>query len=232
MKKSILLTAICSLIIAGAFAQARPTNAATAAAKNRAALDSVQYSLGVYLIQSALKGGYNIDNPTIFKKAIDDVLQNRPLMVKADKVDGWLQTYQQVYAQQRGKQLESMVLAQVKGQPGMVSLNSGVTYSIIKTGEGPKPGLRDTVVLNVIGVLADGKVFQDSNKDQSSMIALTADLLPGLRELIQLMPEGSVWHAIVPASSAYGIRGNGSNIPPNSALIFDIGLVAVKKAVR
>lgn len=232
MKNAILLTAICTLLLTGAFAQTRSANAASAAAKNRAALDSVQYSLGVYLIQSALKGGYNIDNPAILKKAIDDVLQNRPLMVKADKVDGWLQTYQQVYAQQRGKQLESMVLAQVKGQPGMVSLNSGVTYSIIKTGEGPKPGLRDTVVLNVIGVLADGKVFQDSNKDQSSLIALTADLLPGLRELLQLMPEGSVWHAILPASSAYGINGNGTNIPPNSALIFDIGLVAVKKAVR
>lgn len=229
MKKSfILLTCFC--LIAGIVsAQTRPANTNnSAAAKNKAALDTVQYSLGVYLMEQVLKSGYKIDNPTLFKKAVDDVLQKRPLMVSSAKAQAWLATYQQVYALDKGKQLESMIFSQARNQPGMVALPSGVNYKIVTPGQGSRPSLKDTLILNVNGTLPDGTVFQDSRT--GSLIALGTDLVPGLREVVQLMPEGSIWRVIIPASMAYGDLGNGTNIPPHSALIFDIAMAAIRRA--
>ena len=232
MKKLVTLFICLSIVSGMLFAQTRPAggNANNTAARNKAALDTVQYSLGVYLMQQVLASGYKIDNPTLFKKAIDDVLQRRPLMVNADKAQQWLLTYQQVYARDKGKQLEAMIFAQAKGQPGMMVLPNGINYKILAAGQGLKPRLQDSVILNVIGTLPDGTVFQDSYRDKSSLIAITRDLIPGLREVLQQMNEGSVWRVILPAALGYGETGNGTNIPANSALIFDVAIVAVRPA--
>jgi FKBP-type peptidyl-prolyl cis-trans isomerase len=60
-------------------------------------------------------------------------------------------------------------------------------------------------------------------------MALTSDMIPGLRDVIRKMQEGSIVTAVIPASQAYGETGT-SAIPPNSALIYDIALVSVKKS--
>jgi FKBP-type peptidyl-prolyl cis-trans isomerase len=57
---------------------------------------------------------------------------------------------------------------------------------------------------------------------------MTSSLIPGLNETLQLMPEGSVWRIFIPSALAYGPSGLSNVIPPNSALVFDITLMAVK----
>ncbi len=54
-------------------------------------------------------------------------------------------------------------------------------------------------------------------------------MIPGLKEAMQLMPEGSKWRIFVPSALAYGPAGLPNIIPPNTALVFDITLEEVKK---
>ena len=76
------------------------------------------------------------------------------------------------------------------------------------------------------GTLIDGKEF-DSSGSETRTFKL-AQIIPGWREALQLMPVGSKWRIVVPAELAYGERGMGQAILPNSTLIFEVELVAIK----
>jgi len=52
-------------------------------------------------------------------------------------------------------------------------------------------------------------------------------VIPGWTEALQLMNEGAKWQLFIPSALAYGERGAGPVIEPNSVLIFDVELVKV-----
>ncbi len=58
-------------------------------------------------------------------------------------------------------------------------------------------------------------------------MALAGEMIPGLREVLYRVGEGSIFRAILPARTAYGEVGT-NTIPPNSAVIYDVALVSVK----
>lgn len=228
MKKSFLLTVSLSLLVCVSFAQ-KPKPAAPKP-KTSAAEDTIQYSLGVYMMQQLFaKTGFVITNPTLFKKAIDDVANNKPLMVNPASTETRLLAYQRNFQLENGKKMEKLLFDKVKTTLGFNALPSGVYYSIVTAGKGIIPTEKDTIVLNVTTTLPDGTVIEDANKSKNSYLALLADMNPGLRDLILRMPEGTICRAIVPAALAYGEQGT-STIPPNSALIYDLGLVSVRRA--
>jgi FKBP-type peptidyl-prolyl cis-trans isomerase FklB len=192
--------------------------------------DSIQYALGVYMMQQLLaKTGFVVTNPTLFKKAIDDVAGKKKLMIDPATTEARLLAYQNAYQLEKGRRLEQLLFDQAKKQPNYNTLSTGVMYSVVRQGQGPVPALLDTVILNVNSTLADGTVINDAAKSKQSFMTITSDMIPGLRDVVQRMREGSICKAIIPASQAYGSQGNG-NIPPNSALIYEIALVSVRPA--
>ena len=52
-------------------------------------------------------------------------------------------------------------------------------------------------------------------------------VIKGWQEVLQMMPTGSKWRVHIPSHLAYGTRGAGANIPPNSTLIFEIELISI-----
>jgi FKBP-type peptidyl-prolyl cis-trans isomerase FklB len=52
-------------------------------------------------------------------------------------------------------------------------------------------------------------------------------VIPGWTEGVQLMREGAKYRFFIPYHLAYGERGAGSQIPPYSALVFDVELIKV-----
>lgn len=225
MKKIILSACTLILMLSVAIAQ-KP-----AAPKTKSDLreDTIQYTLGVYMMQQLLaKTGFVVSNPTLFKKAIDDVAANKPLMINPASAEDRLLAYQKLFQQEKGKKLEQLLFAKLKGQNAFTSLPSGVSYAVTTAGNGPVASLKDTVVLNIIGTLPDGTEIENTNKNKLSYMALVSEMMPGLRDVILKLKEGSIARAIIPASQAYGETGT-ATIPPNSALIYDIALVSVRK---
>lgn len=227
MKKIILLSASFSLIVCMAFAQNGPKPKPKASPLE----DTIQYSLGVYMMQQLLaKTGFVVNDVTMFKKAIDDVMQGKKLMINPVTAESRLLAYQDIYRQRRGRELEDALFAKVKKEPGFITLPSGVAYSVVKAGRGITPTAKDTLVLNVVSTLADGTVVDDVNKSKQSYMTLASEVVIGLKEVLLKMQEGAIFRAILPAATAYGSVGVPGSIPPNSALIYDVALVSVKQA--
>jgi FKBP-type peptidyl-prolyl cis-trans isomerase len=132
-------------------------------------------------------------------------------------------------AEERNKLMEKQLFEAVKGQPGLGSIPSGVCYLVSREGKGLRPLLADSVSLNVKGYLPDGTVFEDSFARKAQLKATPGNLIPGLRDILQIMPEGSVWRIYIPSSQGYGDRGIQGIIPPWSALVFDVELVKVRQ---
>jgi FKBP-type peptidyl-prolyl cis-trans isomerase FklB len=119
-------------------------------------------------------------------------------------------------------------LAANKAKDGVLTLPSGLQYKIITPGTGPKPTAADSVVCNYRGTLIDGTEFDASSKHGGPATFPVGQVIKGWTEALQLMPVGSKWQLYIPSDLAYGSRGAGGDIGPNSTLIFDIELLSIK----
>ena len=112
----------------------------------------------------------------------------------------------------------------------VVQTTSGLQYMVMKEGTGAKPGPTDTVTVHYTGRLLDGTVF-DSSVERGEPASFPLDkVIPGWTEGLQLMSEGSQYRLFIPSELAYGSKGAGDQILPNSTLIFDVELIKVQKA--
>ena len=112
-------------------------------------------------------------------------------------------------------------------KPGVTTTPSGLQYVVLKAGTGRKPTDESSVVANYSGQLIDGTTF-DASQPGSPVTFKVGGVIPGWREALKLMPQGSKWQLTIPAALAYGERGAGRNIGPNQTLRFDVELVEVK----
>ncbi|AUA34532.1 FKBP-type peptidyl-prolyl cis-trans isomerase [Pseudomonas fulva] len=117
-------------------------------------------------------------------------------------------------------------LADNAKRDGIVTLDSGLQYEALSTGEGAKPSREDQVRVHYHGTLIDGTVF-DSSYDRGQPAEFpVGGVIAGWTEALQLMSAGSKWRLYVPSELAYGAQGVGS-IPPHSVLVFDVELLDV-----
>ena len=106
---------------------------------------------------------------------------------------------------------------------------SGLQYMVLKEGTGAKPGPTDEVTVHYTGRLINGTVFDSSvDKGEPATFALNK-VIPGWTEGLQLMSEGAKYRLFIPSELAYGSKGAGNQILPNSTLIFDVELIKVNK---
>ena len=118
-------------------------------------------------------------------------------------------------------------LAENAQKPGITTLPSGLQYEIITEGTGKKPTLRSSVTTHYHGTLPSGKVFDSSYQRGQPATFPVNGVIAGWTEALQLMPEGSKWRLYIPSDLAYGKRGAGRDIGPDSALVFDVELLKV-----
>ena len=120
-------------------------------------------------------------------------------------------------------------LAKNKGEKGVKTTASGLQYKVITAGKGKQPTAEDTVTVNYRGTLIDGTEFDSSYKRNQPATFPVKGVIPGWTEALQLMKEGSKWMLYLPSTIAYGERGAGNMIGPNSALIFEVELLSTDK---
>ena len=131
-------------------------------------------------------------------------------------------------ASQANQKAGEAFLAANKSKEGVVTTASGLQYKVLTQGTGPKPSATDTVVCNYRGTLLDGKVFDSSyDRGQPATFPLN-QVIKGWTEGVALMPVGSKYEFYIPAALAYGARGAGADIGPNSTRIFDVELISIQ----
>ncbi len=116
----------------------------------------------------------------------------------------------------------------------VVRTKSGLAYEDLKVGTGRQAKSGDRVVVDYTGWLDEGtkkgKKF-DSSHDRSepfSFVLGGGQVIKGWDEGVAGMKIGGKRMLFIPPELAYGSRGAGSAIPPNSDLIFEVDLLEIK----
>lgn len=197
----------------------------------KTANDSAAYAIGV-LIGEQMKGdGLDSLDVNIMAAAVGQMLKgDTTLLIKKQNAQGFLMTYMQTKQKAKAeaaKGIGAAWLEKNKTKSGVKTTATGLQYEIIKTGDGALPIATDTITVHYHGTLTDGTIF-DSSVDRGQPIDYCVkDFIPGWIEALTMMPVGSKWKLYVPSELGYGERGSGK-IPPNSVLVFDLELIAIK----
>lgn len=107
---------------------------------------------------------------------------------------------------------------------------TGLKYIRLNETEGTPVTAGSTVAVHYTGYLLDGTIF-DSSISRGEPISFpigVGRVIKGWDEGIALLKVGEKARLLIPSALAYGERGAGGLIPPNTDLIFDVELVSVK----
>jgi hypothetical protein len=118
-------------------------------------------------------------------------------------------------------------LSENRKRDGVIITSSGLQYKVLKEGAGASPKETDTVVAHYQGTLIDGTEFESTYKRGEAVTLSLSRVIKGWAEALQLMKVGSKYRLFIPPSLAYGERGSGTNIGPNSTLVFDVELLSI-----
>jgi len=233
--KPILLFALVASLTIPLRAQDSVAPGQTAPATQR---DKVSYGIGVQVAKTLKAQGIDI-NPDLLVKGLRDGLTGQKLLMSDEDLSTTMTALQQEVTQkqmaERAKQADEnkkvgdAFMAENGKKDGVVTLPSGLQYKVVKPADGKKPTDADTVTCNYRGTLIDGTEFDKSEAGQPASFQVGA-VIPGFKEALKLMPVGSRWQFFIPPNLAYGDRGAGNVIGPNTTLIFEVELVSIKDA--
>jgi FKBP-type peptidyl-prolyl cis-trans isomerase len=202
--------------------------------------DQVSYAIGMNIGKGLHHESIDVD-PNMVLSGLKDALAGGKTLMTDEQAQQTLAQLQaevrqaaEAKRQQEGeanKKAGDAFLAANKTKPGVVTLPSGLQYKIIKQGTGPKPTINDTVTVTYRGTTIDGKEFDSTAQHGGEPATFPVKgIIRGWTEALQLMPAGSKFELYLPPDLAYGERGVGNDIGPNSTLIFDVDLISVKPA--
>jgi FKBP-type peptidyl-prolyl cis-trans isomerase len=150
--------------------------------------------------------------------------------------DQEMQDAQQAYVLKRQQKMAVMAsenqakgdgyLASNKAKDGVVTVDSGLQYEILREGKGAQPTANDTVKVHYAGTLIDGTTFDSSYVRNEPANFPIKGVIPGFSEGLKLMKEGAKYRFVIPSALAYGAQGPGP-IGPNQVLIFEVELLEV-----
>lgn len=200
--------------------------------------DSASYAIGVLVgnqnkqqLKSTPDSGQNF-NLDLLAIAFEKQLKGEETKMTSEQANTFIQGYFKKLSAKEGsknKEEGEAYLTKNKEKEGVKTTASGLQYEIIKEGTGPKPKADDQVKVDYTGTTIDGKVFDSSVQRGKPATFGVGQVIPGWTEALQLMPVGSKWKIYIPSNLAYGERGAGKDIGPNSTLIFEVELLDIVK---
>lgn len=197
----------------------------------------LSYIIGRNTAEQLKRDNVNLDGKA-FLLAVEDIKAGKDnrlsdkevqeTIAEMQRIVGAAQARAQAEQSEANKKEGEAFLKENGSQEGVITLESGLQYKVIKAGEGgPKPKASDTVTVHYEGTLIDGTVFDSSyQRGQPASFPLNG-VIPGWTEVVQLMSVGDKWAVAIPSALAYGTQGAGGQIGPDSTLKFDIELIKI-----
>jgi FKBP-type peptidyl-prolyl cis-trans isomerase len=199
--------------------------------------DKMSYAIGLEMGKGVKDQGFDVD-PNMLAQGIKDAIAGGKALLTDEEFRTIIADVQEEMKQKQMQAMEEAAaqnkkdgdafLAENTKKAGVVTLPSGLQYKILTAGQGKKPGETDTVLCNYKGMFLDGTEFDSSAQAGKPVPFELKGIIPGFKEALMLMPVGSKWQIFVPSNLAYGERGAGNVIGPNSTLIFEIELVSIQ----
>jgi FKBP-type peptidyl-prolyl cis-trans isomerase FklB len=205
------------------------TTVTAPALKNAA--DSFSYAIGLSIAAFYKAQGISTIDNTLVLKALSDAKSGKPQLTD-EQVNTCIVSYMQSAKSQKAsgnKKAGEAFLAENKKKPGVIVLPSGLQYTVLTEGTGPKPSINDQVKVHYTGSLIDGKVFESSYTNGQPITLGVGQVIKGWTEALQMMPVGSKWRLFIPSDLAYGDNAAGPMIKEGSTLIFDVELLEIVK---
>jgi FKBP-type peptidyl-prolyl cis-trans isomerase FklB len=231
MKRVLYAVATLSLLTAPVLVLAGD---ATALKNDR---EKQSYAIGVEMGNNMKRQNVDLDGNLVAQGIRDALAGGTMLLTEAEVKDTVMAFQKNLMAKQQAMQKAAGDKAKTEGEAflaanakkeGVKTLPSGLQYKVIKDGTGATPKLTDTVTLHYRGRLVDGTEFDSSYSQNEPITHAVNGFIAGWTEALQLMKVGSKWEIYIPTNLAYGERGAGNRIPPNSALIFEVDLLGIK----
>lgn len=214
-----------------------PPTAAAPAMELKSEKDKLSYAVGMEMGMGVKSQGIDID-PVMLSQGLKDAISGAKPLMSEEELRTVIAGLQE---EMRQKQMQAMEAAATENKKngeafmaengkkdGVTTLPSGLQYKVITAGDGKKPVETDTVLCNYRGTFLDGTEFDSSAQAGKPVPFQIKSVIPGFKEALQLMPVGSKWEIYIPSNLAYGARGAGNVIGPNSTLIFEVELVSIQ----
>ncbi len=122
---------------------------------------------------------------------------------------------------------QNAITAAAAKEEGAVVTSSGLVYRSLKEGTGASPKATDKVTVHYKGTFPDGREFDSSYKRGQPIDFPLNGVIACWTEGVQRMKTGGKAKLTCPPEIAYGARGAGGVIPPNSTLVFEVELLGV-----
>lgn len=179
----------------------------------------------------------NKDDDAKKQALIDTENQKKKAEIEAEAKKAYLEKYASVIS------AKEVYLKETKATTTITA--SGLAYKILQKGTGIRPVDGTTFYFNYAGYFEDGTLFDSSYEDISKLCGKydanraaqngyrafpfeagkKDGMIPGFLEGLSLMSFGDKAIIYIPANLAYGERGAGGVIPPNTNLIFELEMI-------
>lgn len=128
----------------------------------------------------------------------------------------------------------SMVAAWLISPPAFAEkLPSGVTYEVIKNGDGPKPEIGELIAIRFAAFCGSNKIDDIFDTPEPYYTRLgSGGLLKGVETTLPLMRVGDRWRLEIPGELAFGSKGRPASagkprIPADATITFEVEVVGL-----
>jgi FKBP-type peptidyl-prolyl cis-trans isomerase FklB len=232
-KNTLLAAALC-----GGGAILSHATAASAEVPLKSDNDKVAYMIGHQIGTNFKRDGIEIDL-NIMLAAMKDAIAGTKSQLTPEETQKLMMDFQkslqakaEAKARAEGEKNAAAgktFLAENGKKDGVKTTASGLQYKVVTEGKGEAPKATDTVSVNYKGTLLDGTEFDSSYKRNKPATFAVGGVIKGWTEALQLMKPGSKYELWIPSDLAYGERGAGEQIGPNSTLHFEVELLSIEK---
>ena len=114
---------------------------------------------------------------------------------------------------------------------GAETTASGVSYEVIKKGDGPKPEIGELVAIRFAAFNGSNKIDDIFDTPEPYYTRLgSGGLLKGVETTLPMMTVGDRWKLTIPGELAFGPKGRPASagkprIAPNAEIVFEVEMV-------
>ncbi len=193
------------------------------------------YTYGYLLVSDLLKLALDANAKLYAQGGLDFAGSNDPLIDEFGMQMTFYE-YQMILEEQYQAEMAALAqrnleeaetfLAMNTKKEGVVTTESGLQYTILEEGSGPKPTADDQVEVHYTLYLLNGQLVESSKDSGQSVHFSAGNLIEGFTEALLTMNVGSAIRTWIHPSLGYGEYGSQA-IEPNALLIFEIELLGI-----